>query len=130
MTKQIYFVLGGPGSGKGTFCSSVVGKYGHLVSFFSAGDLLREYVKTDLALIKDQNEAELLNKIKAIMLAGEIVPAEVTIGLLLKAVSKSPNKYILIDGFPRNEENSKIWQKLNKEHPEIHVIGLIYLQCK
>ena len=130
MTKNIYFVLGGPGSGKGTFCSSVVDKYNHLVSFFSAGDLLREYAKTDPAEIKDAKELEILNDIKAAFVVGKIVPAEVTVGLLLKAISQAKTNYILIDGFPRNEENIKIWEHLNQEHPDIHVNGLVFLQCR
>ena len=40
---------------------------------------------------------------------GEIVPARVTIGLLLKAMEESGEKNFLIDGFPRNDENNSIW---------------------
>ena len=35
-----YFVLGGPGSGKGTMCANLVKDYGFI--HLSAGDLLRE----------------------------------------------------------------------------------------
>jgi len=36
---------------------------------------------------------------------GKIVPSEVTIKLLQKAMQESGNDKFLIDGFPRNEEN-------------------------
>jgi hypothetical protein len=36
---------------------------------------------------------------------GKIVPSEVTIKLLQKAMQDSGNDKFLIDGFPRNEEN-------------------------
>lgn len=36
---------------------------------------------------------------------GKIVPSEVTIKLLQKAMEESGNDKFLIDGFPRNEEN-------------------------
>lgn len=36
---------------------------------------------------------------------GKIVPSEVTIKLLQKAMLESSNDKFLIDGFPRNEEN-------------------------
>lgn len=36
---------------------------------------------------------------------GKIVPSEVTIKLLQKAMLESGNDKFLIDGFPRNEEN-------------------------
>lgn len=36
---------------------------------------------------------------------GKIVPSEVTIKLLQRAMEESGNDKFLIDGFPRNEEN-------------------------
>lgn len=42
---QIIFILGGPGSGKGTQCDIMTKKYGFL--HYSTGDLLREFIKTD-----------------------------------------------------------------------------------
>lgn len=36
---------------------------------------------------------------------GKIVPSEVTIKLLQRAMQESGNDKFLIDGFPRNEEN-------------------------
>eukprot|EP00900_Chrysochromulina_parva_P016511 jgi/Chrpa1/24861/Chrysochromulina_OHIO_Genome00001432-RA len=39
----VVFVLGGPGSGKGTQCAKLIERYG--AAHFSAGDLLREEVK-------------------------------------------------------------------------------------
>lgn len=36
---------------------------------------------------------------------GKIVPSEVTIKLLQRAIEENENNKFLIDGFPRNEEN-------------------------
>ena len=44
LKKKVIFILGGPGSGKGTQCELIVKKY-HYVHL-SAGDLLREERKT------------------------------------------------------------------------------------
>lgn len=41
---------------------------------------------------------------------GKIVPAEVTVKLLQKAMEKSDNDKFLIDGFPRNDDNRKCFQ--------------------
>lgn len=43
--------------------------------------------------------------IQNMMNEGKIVPSEVTIKLLQKAMVESGNDKFLIDGFPRNEEN-------------------------
>jgi len=90
--KNIIFVLGGPGSGKGTQCEKIVEKYGfcHL----STGDLLREEVK---------KKSERADKLNAIMKRGELVPQEVILELLRDAmIAKKDCKGFLIDGFPRD----------------------------
>ena len=46
MKPKIIFVMGGPGSGKGTQCARLLEKYPELDSF-STGDLLRAKVKED-----------------------------------------------------------------------------------
>lgn len=42
---------------------------------------------------------------------GTIVPAEVTVQLLDKAMKTSGNDKFLIDGFPRNDENREIFER-------------------
>ena len=88
---EVVFVLGGPGSGKGTQCSNIVREFGY--THLSAGDLLRAEVargSTDGVMIQEM------------MTLGKIVPVEVTLNLLKKAMDKNhaTNKF-LIDGFPR-----------------------------
>jgi hypothetical protein len=91
-----FFVLGGPGSGKGTNCARLVKEYGFV--HLSAGDLLR--AERD----SGSPNGELINNI---ILKGEIVPVEITVNLIKKAVEKAggASKKFLIDGFPRNEDN-------------------------
>ncbi|KAF5744241.1 UMP-CMP kinase 3 isoform X1 [Tripterygium wilfordii] len=90
----VVFVLGGPGSGKGTQCANIVQHFGY--THLSAGDLLRAEIKSG-----SENGTMIQNMIKE----GKIVPSEVTIKLLQKAMQESGNDKFLIDGFPRNEEN-------------------------
>jgi len=87
---QIVFVLGGPGSGKGTQCDLIKEKYGF--GHFSAGDLLRAEVESG---------SELGKGLEATMKEGKLVSSSVTIQLLKKAIASSDKKQILIDGFPR-----------------------------
>ena len=92
----VYFVLGGPGSGKGTNCGLLVEEFG--LSHYSAGDLLRAEAKKD---------NELGKKITEILAAGQIVPMEVTIGLLGDNMARDPNpKGYLLDGFPRKMDQA------------------------
>lgn len=45
ITKNIYFVLGGPGSGKGTFCENLKKIHPTQINHLSAGFLLRDFIK-------------------------------------------------------------------------------------
>jgi UMP-CMP kinase len=90
----VAFVLGGPGSGKGTQSGKLVEEFD--VVHLSAGDLLRAHMKS--------GSPE--GKMVADMIAhGQIVPSYVTVGLLQRAMDESGKIKFLIDGFPRNEEN-------------------------
>ena len=90
--KNIVFVLGGPGSGKGTQCDKIVAKYGfyHL----STGDLLRE------ELVSGSARAD---ELKDIMAKGELVSMDTVLELVKEAMIKNKDcKGFLIDGFPRD----------------------------
>lgn len=50
---KIIFVLGGPGSGKGTQCENMVNEFNF--THFSTGDLLRSEVKSGSDLGKEIN---------------------------------------------------------------------------
>lgn len=73
----VIFVLGGPGSGKGTQCANIVKDYG--CKHLSAGDLLREE--------QDRKGSEFGDMIKEYIKNGQIVPMEVTIQLLENAMT-------------------------------------------
>lgn len=91
---QIAFVLGGPGSGKGTQSAKLVEEFG--VVHLSAGDLLRAHMKSGTP--DGQMVADMIAN-------GQIVPSSVTVALLQAAMDASGKRQFLIDGFPRNEEN-------------------------
>lgn len=62
------FVLGGPGSGKGTQCARIKEKYGY--THLSSGDLLRDEVKSG---------SQLGTALDATMKNGDLVPTEVVL---------------------------------------------------
>lgn len=96
---SVAFVLGGPGSGKGTQSSKLVEEFG--VVHLSAGDLLRAHMKSG------SPEGEMVANMIA---QGQIVPSHVTVGLLKNAMVSSGKQHFLIDGFPRNEENRSAFE--------------------
>merc|ERR1712168_334694 len=97
---KIIFILGGPGSGKGTQCEKIKQKYNY--DHLSTGDLLRDVVKSG---------SELGIKIQAIMTAGQLVSDDLILCLVKDAISKNGNKNgVLIDGYPRNIEQAKLFE--------------------
>ncbi|XP_010551751.1 PREDICTED: UMP-CMP kinase 3-like [Tarenaya hassleriana] len=111
---SVVFVLGGPGSGKGTQCANIVEHFGY--THLSAGDLLRAEIKSG-----SENGTMIQNMIKE----GKIVPSEVTIKLLQKAMQENGNEKFLIDGFPRNEENRAAFENVTKIEPKF----VLFFDC-
>ncbi|KAE9459963.1 hypothetical protein C3L33_08158, partial [Rhododendron williamsianum] len=113
-TRFEVLVSGGPGSGKGTQCAYIVENYGY--THLSAGDLLRAEIKSG-----SENGAMIQNMIKE----GKIVPSEVTIKLLQRAIQENGNDKFLIDGFPRNEENRAAFESVTGIVPEF----VLFFDC-
>ncbi|XP_057749006.1 UMP-CMP kinase isoform X1 [Arachis stenosperma] len=110
----ITFVLGGPGSGKGTQCIKIVETFGF--KHLSAGDLLRREMVSN-----SEYGSMILNTIKE----GRIVPSEVTVKLILKEMESSDNHKFLIDGFPRSEENRIAFEKISGAEPDV----VLFFDC-
>ncbi|CAF1437712.1 unnamed protein product [Adineta steineri] len=101
--KKIIFVVGGPGSGKGTQCERIVQKYGY--THLSTGDLLRETV---------QSKSERGEQLNALMKEGKLVPMEVVLDLLREnMLEKAENsKGYLIDGYPREVPQARKFEEM------------------
>lgn len=84
-------MLGAPGAGKGTQAIKIADKYD--IPHISTGDIFRANIK---------GGTELGQKAKSYIDKGELVPDEVTIGMLLDRIAQDDCKdgYVL-DGFPR-----------------------------
>lgn len=114
---NVIFVLGGPGSGKGTQCAKLVNDYKFV--HLSAGDLLR----------KEQNtpDSEFGNLIGHYIKEGLIVPQEITINLLKNAIVENYEKgsrNFLVDGFPRKMDQALSFEKIVSEGKLV-----LYFEC-
>ncbi|HMO38928.1 MAG TPA: adenylate kinase [Saprospiraceae bacterium] len=90
-------LFGPPGSGKGTQAAKLVAKY-ELVHI-STGDLFRYEMS---------NDTPLGQQAKNYIAKGELVPDEVTIGMLRNKVNATPEaRGYIFDGFPRNIAQSE-----------------------
>lgn len=98
-------LMGPPGAGKGTQATDLVERY-H-IPHISTGDMFREAIskKTPLGL-----------KAQAIIERGDLVPDDVTVGLVKErlALPDCENGYLL-DGFPRTIPQAEALELLGKE---------------
>ncbi|XP_060248469.1 adenylate kinase isoenzyme 5 isoform X1 [Meriones unguiculatus] len=105
---KIIFLMGGPGSGKGTQCEKLVEKYGF--THLSTGELLRQ----ELA-----SESERSKLIRDIMERGDLVPSGVILELLKEAMvaSLGNTKGFLIDGYPREvKQGQEFGRRIREPH--------------
>ena len=83
--------FGPNGSGKGTQGAIVKDKYG--MDHIESGAIFREHIK---------GGTELGMKAKAFIDAGDLVPDDITIPMVLETLAKSKEQGWLLDGFPRS----------------------------
>ena len=95
-------LFGPPGSGKGTQAARLVECYG--LVHISTGDLFRNEMEAGTALGKQANE---------FMSRGELVPDEVTIGILRnKLMAHREAEGFIFDGFPRTVPQAEALDQL------------------
>ncbi|HET7657631.1 MAG TPA: adenylate kinase [Bacillales bacterium] len=95
-------LMGLPGAGKGTQAEKIAESFG--IPHISTGDMFR-------AAIKEQTE--LGKEAKSYMDAGDLVPDEVTIGIVNERLGKDDCRDgFLLDGFPRTTHQAEALEKI------------------
>ena len=108
-------LFGPPGAGKGTQSSLLKERLD--MAHISTGDLFRENIK---------NKTELGLKAKEIIDAGNLVPDEITIGMVEDVFTKL-NKDFILDGFPRTVAQAEALDRL-LEKKNIELGRAIFIQ--
>ena len=90
-------IFGPPGAGKGTQSDFIVSKY--QLFQLSTGDLLRREIK---------NKSEIGLKIQKTINAGNLVPDDIVINLIIEKIILLKNENIIFDGFPRNIKQAEV----------------------
>lgn len=113
---KFYVLIGPPGAGKGTQAKIIAEKYG--LVHISSGDLFRENLK---------NETELGKLAQGFMAQGELVPDDVTIGMVRDRISRPDCKNgALLDGFPRTPAQADALAVMLKEFDsKVELVPLI-----
>jgi UMP-CMP kinase len=117
---NVVFVIGGPGSGKGTMCELAESQLGW--THLSIGDLLRAEREAGGATAAT---------IEAFATAGKLVPNEIVASLLkgaMETVTRTTgNNNFLLDGFPRSLDNLEAWYEIFGHDAELP--KMLYFEC-
>lgn len=98
-------LMGLPGAGKGTQASEIVKKFP--IPHISTGDMFRKAIK---------DETDLGKEAKSYMDRGELVPDEVTVGIVKERISEDDaKKGFLLDGFPRTIDQAEVLNDIMSE---------------
>ena len=98
-------IMGPPGAGKGTQAENIIKYYD--IPHISTGDMFR-------AAISEKTEIGLLAK--SYIDAGNLVPDEVTVGIVKERLSQDDcKKGFLLDGFPRDIHQAEMFKDMLKE---------------
>lgn len=117
---NVVFVIGGPGSGKGTMCEVAKLQLGWI--HLSTGDLLRAELEAN---------SSVSGAIEKYITAGELVPNEIIVALVKDAMDHltrtTGKRNFLLDGFPRSLDNMEGWYDVFGKDAELP--KMMYFEC-
>ncbi len=113
--KKLFLIIGAPGSGKTTDAELIAEKHDD-ITHYSTGDMFRDEVATG---------SELGKTIESFISAGNLVPIEIVIKTIVTAIKNAPTPTVIIDGYPRSEEQMEELDKYLTNEDSVELINVI-----
>ena len=113
--KNLFLIIGAPGSGK-TTDASIIAEQNDNIVHYSTGDMLREEVGSGSDLGKE---------IESYISKGALVPLEIIVNTIVSAINNAPVDNVLIDGYPRSTEQMTAFDALVEKEDNIKLASVI-----
>ena len=119
MSKKLILIIGAPGSGKTTDAELIAEQNSDIIKHYSTGDLLRAEVASGSKRGKI---------IDSFISKGNIVPIEIAIETIISAIKNTSLDTIIIDGYPRSNEQMNALDEYLKKEDSIELVSVIEVE--
>ena len=113
--KKLFLIIGAPGSGK-TTDAELIAEQNDEITHYSTGDMLR----AEVASGSDRGI-----ELNSYMSKGNIVPLAIVIETIVNAIKQSPTNVILIDGYPRSQEQMNALDSYLSNENSVELVNVI-----
>ena len=114
--KKLFLIIGAPGSGKTTDAELIAENNSDLITHYSTGDMFRAEVASG---------SERGKVIDSFISKGNLVPIEIAIETILGAIKSAPNDNVIIDGYPRSQEQMEALDNYLGSESSVKLINVI-----
>lgn len=117
--KKLILIIGAPGSGKTTDAELIAEQNKDIIKHYSTGDLLRDEVASG---------SERGKIIDSFISKGNIVPIEIAIETIISAIKTTQMDTIIIDGYPRSNEQMNALDEYLAKEENIELVSVIEVE--
>lgn len=113
--KKLFLIIGAPGSGKTTDAELIASKHDS-ITHYSTGDMFRAEIASG-----SQRGAV----INSFVSKGNLVPIEIAIETIISAIKNAPSDVVIIDGYPRSDEQMSELDKYLAKESDVSLTSVI-----